>query len=89
MAYVSFYGSIAPAACIKKTAHRQQPSAVHLNVGNLKQLLDTLAKQYPELHDVLAQGVTVSIDGKLYNNVWSTPIQPDSEVVILPRIVGG
>ena len=37
----------------------------------------------------LERGVSVSIDGRVYNDSWFTPIQPDSEVVLLKRLKGG
>jgi hypothetical protein len=33
--------------------------------------------------------VSVSIDGRIYTDSWFQPIEPDSEVVLLPRLVGG
>ena len=37
----------------------------------------------------LERGVSVSIDGRVYNDSWFTPIKPDSEVVLLKRLKGG
>jgi hypothetical protein len=31
----------------------------------------------------------VAIDGRIYNDSWFQPIQPDSEVVLLARLKGG
>lgn len=56
---------------------------------NLKGLLSELATVYPELQPQLEQGVSVAIDGRIYNDSWFTPIHEDSEVVLLQRIVGG
>lgn len=62
---------------------------VEVEARNLRQLLDRLAEDYPGLKPQLARGVSVSIDGQIYNDSWFQPIAPDSEVVLLPRIVGG
>ncbi|MCP4791388.1 MAG: MoaD/ThiS family protein [Gammaproteobacteria bacterium] len=62
---------------------------VELDVSNLRQLLIKLPQLYPECAPEIAEGVSVSIDGKIINDAWFTPIRPDSEVVVLPRIVGG
>jgi molybdopterin converting factor small subunit len=56
---------------------------------NIRQLLTALGEACPKLAPVLEQGVTVAIDGEIYNNAWFQPIKPDSEVYILPRMVGG
>jgi hypothetical protein len=44
---------------------------------------------YPGIQPQIDRGVSISIDGLIYNDAWFTPIKPDSEVVLLPRIVGG
>ena len=62
---------------------------VEIDATNLRELLDQLEEQYPALKPQLARGVSVSIDGKIYNDTWATPIRPDSEVVLLNRLVGG
>jgi sulfur-carrier protein len=62
---------------------------VEVEAGNLRELLDRLAQTYPAIQPQLDRGVSVVIDGLVYNDSWFTPITPDSEVVLLPRIVGG
>jgi len=62
---------------------------VEVEAGNLGELLDRLAQTYPAIQPQLERGVSVVIDGLVYNDSWFTPITPDSEVVLLPRIVGG
>lgn len=62
---------------------------VEIEAKNLRELLDGLAEHYPGMRPQLKRGVTVAIDGKNYNDSWFQPIEPESEVVILPRIVGG
>lgn len=62
---------------------------VEIAASNLRELLDQLEQQYPALKPQLERGVSVSIDGKIYNDTWATPIRPDSEVVLLNRLVGG
>ena len=62
---------------------------VEIEAANLRQLLDGLAEAYPGMRPQIQRGVSVSIDGLLYNDNWFQKIAPDSEVVLLPRIVGG
>lgn len=62
---------------------------VQIEATNLRELLDQLVQSYPALKPQLERGVSVSIDGKIYNDTWATPIHPDSEVVLLNRLVGG
>lgn len=62
---------------------------VEIEAKTLRQLLDGLAQKYPGLQPQLDRGVSVSIDGRIYNDSWFQPIQPDSEVVLLARLKGG
>jgi hypothetical protein len=41
------------------------------------------------LRPELERGVSVSIDGRIYNDSWFQPVAPDSEVVLLKRLKGG
>lgn len=62
---------------------------VDLEVRNIRELLTELGQRYPDLQPQLQQGVSISIDGRIYNDDWFKPIAPDSEVFVLPRITGG
>ncbi|MDQ2090807.1 MoaD/ThiS family protein [Marimonas arenosa] len=62
---------------------------VEIPATTLRELLQGLEETYPALKPQLERGVSVSIDGKIYNDSWSTPIREDSEVVLLNRLVGG
>ena len=62
---------------------------IEVEAANLRQLLDRLAEDFPAMRPQIQRGVSVSIDGLIYNDSWFTPVQPDSEVVLLPRIEGG
>ena len=62
---------------------------VDIPATTLGELLQGLEINYPALKPQLARGVSVSIDGKIYNDSWATPIREDSEVVLLNRLVGG
>lgn len=62
---------------------------VEIAATNLRELLDGLIKAYPGLKPQLKRGISVSIDGRIYNDTWSTPISETSEVVLLSRLVGG
>lgn len=56
---------------------------------NIRELLNRLGEDQPGLRDVLEKGVSISVDGRIYNDDWYQPIAADSEVYILPRIEGG
>jgi len=60
-----------------------------MDAKNIRQVLDQLAQDHPALKPALAKGVSVSINGMIYNDAWFEEIGSDSEVCILPRIEGG
>lgn len=81
MVQVRIWGSLAQAT--------EDQRDVEIEATNLRELLDGLAEKYPALQPQLERGVSVAIDGKVYNDSWFTPIAPDSEVVLLARLRGG
>jgi molybdopterin converting factor small subunit len=81
MVAVRLWGSLAEMA--------DGETEVEIAATNLRELLVGLEEKYPALKPQLERGVSVSIDGKIYNDNWATPIRPDSEVVLLNRLVGG
>ena len=60
-----------------------------VNAGNVKQLLERLSRDHPALKPMLDKGVSVSIDGMMYNDAWFKEISDKNEICILPRIEGG
>ena len=62
---------------------------VYVNAQNFLELLENLKAKYPELGPQIERGVSLAIDGKVYKESWFTPINEDSEVVLMPFMVGG
>lgn len=62
---------------------------VEVQASTFKELLDELSSRYPGLRPQIKRGVSVAIDGRVYREAWFTPIRPDSEVVLMPFMVGG
>ena len=60
-----------------------------LEAKNIRELVDALEQAAPQLKPVLARGVAVSIDGRIYRDSWFQPIKPDSEVFVFTRMAGG
>lgn len=81
MVKVVLWGSLAESA--------EGAREVVVEAATLRALLDGLGEKFPGLRAELERGVSVSIDGRVYNDSWFTPIQPDSEVVLLKRLKGG
>jgi molybdopterin converting factor small subunit len=81
MVQVRIWGSL--------TALTEGQREVEIEAGTLRELLDGLGARYPGLRPQLERGVSVAIDGLVYNDSWFTPISKDSEVVLLARLKGG
>ncbi|HKL44887.1 MAG TPA: MoaD/ThiS family protein [Roseovarius sp.] len=81
MVQVTIWGSLAAAT--------DDQTEVEIEASTLRELLDGLAARYPALKPQLERGVSVAIDGRIYNDSWFTPIHEDSEVVLLARLKGG
>ena len=81
MVKVAIWGSLREAT--------EGAAEVEIKAANLRQLLDGLAERYPAIRPQVDRGVSVSIDGLIFNDSWFQPVKPNSEVVLLPRIVGG
>ena len=60
-----------------------------LAATSVKHLFELLAERHPALAPHLAEGVAVAIDGQIYQDTLHEPINPDSEVFVLPQIAGG
>jgi sulfur-carrier protein len=58
-------------------------------VATIKQLFRALSERYPEMKPHLEDGIAVAIDGQLFQDSLLEPIEPDSEVHLLPQIGGG
>lgn len=59
------------------------------NVSTIKQLIRVLSEQFPDIKPHLEEGIAFAIDGQLFQDSLLEPIEPDSEVHILPQIGGG
>jgi molybdopterin converting factor small subunit len=60
-----------------------------IDAHNIRSLLAALTAQFPDLADLLEQGVAVAIDGQIHQDVLLVPIHAESEVQVLPPIAGG
>lgn len=69
--------------------HAGGVAEVEVEAGNIAQLLDALARRYPGMAPLLARGVSVSIDGRIYTESLFEKVGPENEVVLLPRVAGG
>jgi sulfur-carrier protein len=60
-----------------------------LPATSVKHLFALLTERHPALGRHLEEGVAVAIDGQIYQDALLEPIDPASEVFIIPQIAGG
>ncbi len=69
--------------------HTGGVTSLDIDAPSVRRLLTALSDRFPELAPYIEQGVAVAIDGQIYQDALLQPIEPDSEVHILPPIAGG
>ena len=57
--------------------------------SNFKEVIDNISLEYPGLIPQISRGISLAIDGKIYKESWFTPINENSEVVLMPYMQGG
>ncbi|MCF6271773.1 MAG: MoaD/ThiS family protein [Rhodobacteraceae bacterium] len=62
---------------------------MEISASNTRELLKKLSERHPALAEVIEAGVSLAIDGEVYKDAWFTPIGSNSEVVVMPLMVGG
>lgn len=81
MVKVVVWGSLKP--------HTGGKAELEIEAATVRELLNRLGDIYPGLKPQLARGVSVAIDGVIFRDGWQEPLRTDSEVFLLPRMVGG
>jgi len=56
---------------------------------NFRRLVLELDRRYPGLGRQVEEGMAVAIDGEIYQDAYLAPLEPDSEVYLIPKIGGG
>ena len=81
MARVVIFGSL--------RAFTNGEGEMEIDARTTKELLSKLCTRYPALSETIDAGVSLAIDGEVYKDAWFTPIGAESEVVVMPLMVGG
>ncbi len=57
--------------------------------ATVRQLIANLDARFPGLGAFADRRMAVAIDGEIHQDAWFSPIGPDAEVVLIPKIGGG
>ena len=63
--------------------------SISVEASTIRELFRKLTELHPGMETHIKRGVAVSIDGKIYRDQWETPLPPDAEIYLLPRVPGG
>ena len=62
---------------------------VSIDASTVRDLQAKLGERYPALAPHLDEGVAFAIDGMIHQDALFSPIEPDSDVHLMPKIAGG
>lgn len=62
---------------------------VAVEADTVGEMLDALARAYPGLEDIIEEGVSVAVDGRVIHSSLTEKISADSEVFLMQRVKGG
>ncbi len=60
-----------------------------VEADTVRRLISELEARFPGLGDYVDRRMAIAIDGEIHQDAWSSPIGPDSEVYLIPKIGGG
>ena len=64
-------------------------SELQVEADSVRRLILELDRRFPGLGKVVKEGITIAIDGVIYQDTYSAALRPDSEVCLIPKIAGG
>jgi sulfur-carrier protein len=60
-----------------------------VEANTVRRMITELDRRFPGLGQQIDEGMAVAIDGVIYQDAYLAPLEPDSEVVLIPKIGGG
>jgi molybdopterin converting factor small subunit len=60
-----------------------------VEANTVRRMIAELDRRYPGLGHQIDEGMAVAIDGEIYQDAYQAQLNPDSEVVLIPKIGGG
>ena len=62
---------------------------LEVEADTVRRLILELDRRFPGLGKQVEEGMAIAIDGEIFQDAYSAPLRPDSEVFLIPRIAGG
>ncbi len=77
---------IAPSDCRQFTGGLAE---FDVEADTVRRLISAMEARFPGLGDYVDRRMAIAIDGEIHQDAWSSPIGPDSEIYLIPKIGGG
>jgi molybdopterin converting factor small subunit len=81
-----------PKVVITGTAARRftgGQTEVEVEANTVRRMITELDRRFPGLGHQIDEGMAVAINGEIFQDAYQAPLEPDSEVVLIPKIGGG
>jgi len=60
-----------------------------VEANTVRRMIAELERRFPGLGQQIDESMAVAIDGEIFQDAYQAPLNPDSEVVLIPKIGGG
>ncbi|MBL8770527.1 MAG: MoaD/ThiS family protein [Phenylobacterium sp.] len=64
-------------------------SEFEVEAGTVREIIAALDARFPGLGAFVDKRMAFAIDGEIHQDAWFSPVGPDSEVFLIPKIGGG
>ena len=64
-------------------------SEFEVEADTVRRMIAELDRRFPGLGHQIDEGMAVAINGEIYQDAYMARLEPDSEVVLIPKIGGG
>jgi molybdopterin synthase sulfur carrier subunit len=64
-------------------------SEFDVEANTVRRMIAELDRRFPGLGQQIDESMAVAIDGTIFQDAYMAPLDPDSEVVLIPKIGGG
>ena len=64
-------------------------SEFEVEANTVRRMITELDRRFPGLGQQIDESMAVAIDGEIFQDAYQTPLNPDSEIVLIPKIGGG
>ena len=64
-------------------------SELDIEANTVRRMIAELERRFPGLGHQIDEGMAVAIDGEIFQDAYQAQLNPDSEIVLIPKIGGG